>query len=66
MVTYHYYTNLMSTSTQEIVVEDRIKVVDMQKEMIGEAFRIAKEALDRHEIEREVARHIKQYFDNKY
>jgi hypothetical protein len=49
-----------------LVVEERIKVVDMQKEMIGEAFKVAQEAFNRHEIEREVAKHIKKYFDAKY
>lgn len=44
----------------------QIKVSDMQQEMISEAFRVAKEALGRHEIEREVAKHIKKHFDNKY
>jgi dynein light chain LC8-type len=57
----------MSVSVQ---VEDpnkkQIKVSDMQQEMINEAFRVAKEALGRHEIEREVAKHIKKHFDNKY
>lgn len=56
----------MSGSTEVAVIEDKIKVVDMQKEMIGEAFRVAQEAFKRHEIEREVAKHIKKYFDAKY
>lgn len=41
----------MSVSTQEIPREDRIKISDMQKEMIPEAFRIAAEAVAKHEIE---------------
>lgn len=46
--------------------EERVKVADMQKEMVEEAFRVSKEALGRHEVEREVAKHIKQHFDHKY
>ena len=38
----------------------------MQREMVREAYRVAKEALASHEIEREIAKHIKQHFDNKY
>jgi hypothetical protein len=38
----------------------------MQKDMISEAFRVASEALSKHEIDQEVARHIKQHFDRKY
>jgi hypothetical protein len=46
--------------------EERIKIVDMQREMIGEAFRVAGEALSKHEIDQEVAKHIKQHFDRQY
>jgi hypothetical protein len=38
----------------------------MQREMIAEALRVAGEALSKHEIEQEVARHIKQHFDRQY
>jgi hypothetical protein len=56
----------MSAATQENPLENKIKVVDMQKEMIGEAFSVAKEALALHEIDREIAKHIKKHFDTKY
>ena len=58
--------NYMSAATQESPLENKIKVVDMQKEMIGEAFSVAKEALALHEIDREIAKHIKKHFDTKY
>lgn len=38
----------------------------MQRDMISEAFQVASEALSKHEIDQEVARHIKQHFDRKY
>jgi hypothetical protein len=53
-------------SVSESGVEERIKVVDMQRDMIEEALRVAEEALKLHEIEREVAKHIKLHFDKKY
>jgi cation transport regulator ChaB len=37
-------------STQEIPGEERIKIVDMQRDMITEAFNVASEALSKHEI----------------
>ena len=46
--------------------EEKVKVADMQKDMVEEAFRVAREALARHEVEREVACHIKKHFDSKY
>lgn len=55
----------MSAATQENP-ENKIKVVDMQKDMIGEAFSVAREALTLHEIDREIAKHIKKHFDAKY
>lgn len=39
-------------SKVEIPAEERVKVVDMQRDMIDEAFRVAEEALSQHEIER--------------
>lgn len=56
----------MSVSTQEIAREDRIKISDMQKEMIPEAFKVAAEAVAKHEIEQQIAKYIKQHFDRKY
>lgn len=56
----------MSSSQELSVPQERLKVVDMQREMVEEAFRVAEEALSQHEIEREVAKHIKQHFDTKY
>jgi dynein light chain LC8-type len=53
-------------STQEIPGEERIKIVDMQRDMISEAFRVAQEALSKHEIEQEIAKYIKQHFDRYY
>jgi cation transport regulator ChaB len=41
----------MTTSAQELPGEERIKIVDMQRDMINEAFRIATEAISKHEIE---------------
>lgn len=38
----------------------------MQKEMIAEAMEVAEEAMKKHEIEVEIAKYIKEYFDNKY
>lgn len=38
----------------------------MQREMITEAFKVAAEALKRHEIDREIACHIKKHFDAIY
>lgn len=57
---------MASTSTQELSEDKRIKIVDMQRDMIAEAFRVADEALSKHEIDREIAKHIKQHFDRKY
>jgi nicotinamidase-related amidase len=57
----------MSGSVHELPFgEERLKVVDMQRDMVEEAFRVAEEALASHEIEREIAKHIKQHFDAKY
>lgn len=57
----------MSGSAQELPFgPEQLKVVDMQREMVEEAFRVAEEALAQHEIEREIAKHIKQHFDNKF
>jgi cation transport regulator ChaB len=53
-------------STQELPGEERIKIVDMQRDMISEAFTVAQEALSKHEIEQEISKHIKQHFDRKY
>ncbi len=38
----------------------------MQKEMIYEAIKVAEEAMKKHEIEREIAKYIKEYFDRVY
>ena len=51
---------------QDLPYKDDIKVVDMQVEMIAEAYRVAEEALQKHEIDREVACHIKKHFDSKF
>lgn len=56
----------MSASTQELPSEEKIKIVDMQRDMISEAFRVATEAVSKHEIEQEIAKHIKQHFDSVY
>ena len=51
---------------QELPYKDEIKVVDMQVDMIAYAYKVAEEALHKHEIDREVACHIKKHFDSKY
>lgn len=38
----------------------------MQQEMVTEAIRVASEAMKKHEIQTEIAKHIKQHFDAKY
>lgn len=43
-----------------------VKVVDMQKEMIAKAFSVAEQARAKHEIERQIAKHIKDAFDVLY
>jgi hypothetical protein len=43
----------MTEVGQEVTVtEEKIKVVDMQKDMMLEAMRVAEEAMKRHEMER--------------
>lgn len=62
-----YIISMSSGSVHELPFpQERLKVVDMQREMVEEAFRVAEEALGLHEIEREVAKHIKKHFDSKY
>ena len=51
---------------QDLPYKDDIKVVDMQAEMIAEAYTVAEEALQQHEIDGEVASHIKKHFDSKF
>ena len=56
----------MSAEQQENEVEEKIKVADMQKEMLEEAMRTASEALRKHEVDQEIAKHNKKHFDQHY
>lgn len=43
-----------------------IKNVDMAEEMQQEAIELASQALNKYNIEKDIAAHIKKQFDNKY
>lgn len=46
--------------------KSNIKVADMNKEMINEVIETAKRAIEKYEIERDIAKYIKDHFDRYY